>query len=178
MITFKKIIDNIFIIISKKQTLFEFLLNFSFVLIIFAIATLLYWDNINRSIISNNRCKISIDNEDLTYNLKVYNPNKDNANIFDISYDNTNKNNIKIDCSCPVGETINKFGIPYYDKKDEKIRQVEKYCYCNKDYSYNQEDLTKLSFDGDAFLVDYYDKLYDKYAYGNVIIEDRLSFPK
>ena len=97
MISFKKIIDDIFSIISKKQSLFEFLLNFSFVLIIFAIATVLYWDNINRSIISNNRCKVTIDNEDLTYNLKVYNPDKDNANIFDISYDNTNENNIKID---------------------------------------------------------------------------------
>lgn len=178
MISFKKIIDDIFIIISKKQTLFEFLLNFSFVLIIFAIATLLYWDNINRSIITNNRCKISIDNEDLTYNLKVYNPNKENANIFDISYDNTNEKNIKIDCSCPVGETVNKFEIPYYDKKDEKIRQVEKYCYCNRDYGYNQIDLTNLSLDGDAFLIDYYDKLYDNYSYGNVRIDERLSFPK
>jgi hypothetical protein len=168
MISFKKIIDDIFIIISKKQTLFEFLLNFSFVLIIFAIATLLYWDNINRSIITNNRCKISIDNEDLTYNLKVYNPNKENANIFDISYDNTNEKNVKIDCSCPVGETVNKFKIPYYDKKDEKIRQVEKYCYCNKDYKYELENLKDLSLDGDAFLIDYYDKLYDKYSYGNV----------
>ena len=53
MINIKGIIDDIFIIISKKQTLFEFLLNLSFVLIIFAIIVIFYWDSINRSIIHN-----------------------------------------------------------------------------------------------------------------------------
>ena len=62
--------------------------------------------------------------------------------------------------------------------QENQIRQIEKYCYCNKDYIYDTTALSKLNFDGDAFLVDYYDKLYDKYAYGNVTFEDKLNFPK
>ena len=165
---------DIFNIISKKQSLFEFLLNLSFVLIIFAIAIIFYWDSINRSIIHNNRCKITIDNEDLTYNLKVY--GKENANIFDISYDNTKEKNIKIDCSCPAGDQINKFNIPYYNNRDKKVEQLEKYCYCSKKYQYTTDKLSELTFNGDAFLVDYYDNLFDQYALGNNS-QDILSFP-
>jgi len=177
MINIKGTIDDIFTIISKKQTLFEFLLNLSFVLIIFVIIMIFYWDSINRSIINNNRCKVSIDNSDLTYNLQVSNKNKDNANIFNISYDNTH--NIKIDCSCPVGETLNKFEFPYYNNVNKKNDNIIKYCYCAKDYQYiNNTNLTNLELDGDAFLVDYYDGLFKHYAGGNSNMEEKIVFPK
>ncbi len=172
---FKIIIDDIFNIISKKQSFFEFLLNLSFVLIIFAIVVVIYWDSINRSIINTNRCKINIDNDDLTYNIKVYNPDKENANIFDISYDNSVDKNIKIDCSCPAGDTINKFNIPYYNNKDRKVQQLEKYCYCSQNYQY--DNLTSLKTEGDAFLVDYYDNIFNRYTNGYQFNEP-LIFPQ
>ena len=166
MINIKGIIDDIFVIISKKQTLFEFLLNLSFVLIIFIVIVIFYWDSINRSIIHNSRCKVSIDNTDATYNLKV--SNKDNVNLFDISYDNTDQKNVKIDCACPIGEQINKFEIPYYNKKDEKIDQLYKYCYCENNYNYDRINLNNHILDGDAFMVDYYKDLFESYSYGNI----------
>jgi len=174
MINIKGIIDDIFIIISKKQTLFEFLLNLSFVLIIFAIIIIFYWDSINRSIIHNSRCKVSIDNTDSTYNLDVF--NKDNNKLFNISYDNTNEHNVKIECSCPEGETINKFPIPYYNNKDNKVEQLSKYCYCDKNYNYTTESLNDFKLDGDGFMVDYYGDLFKSYSSGN-LINNRLEFP-
>lgn len=178
MINIKGTIDDIFSIISKKQTLFEFLLNLSFVLIIFVIIMIFYWDSINRSIINNNRCKVSIDNSDLTYNLKVSNTSIDNANIFNISYDNTKDKNIKIDCSCPVGETLNKFEFPYYNNENKKIDNRTKYCYCAKDYQYtNNANLTNLDLDGDAFLVDYYKGLFKHYAGGSSNYTESIGFP-
>ncbi len=175
MFSLKLIIDDIFNIISKKQSLYEFLLNLSFVLIIFAIAVIFYWDSINRSIINTNRCKINIDNDDLTYNLKVYNPDKDNANIFNISYDNSADKNVKIDCSCPIGDTINKFSIPYYNNRDNKVEQLHKYCNCSKDYQY--DNLNSLKTEGDAFLVDYYDTIFNRYTSGYQFNEP-LIFPQ
>lgn len=178
MINIKGTIDDIFTIISKKQTLFEFLLNLSFVLIIFVIIMIFYWDSINRSIINNNRCKVSIDNSDLTYNLKVYNSGIDNANIFNISYDNTTDKNIKIDCACPVGETLNKFEFPYYNNINKKDDVLNKYCYCAKDYQYTKNTgLTNLDLDGDAFLVDYYKGLFNYYANGNSNMNQPIMFP-
>lgn len=174
MINIKGIIDDIFIIISKKQTLFEFLLNLSFVLIIFAIIIIFYWDSINRSIIHNSRCKVSIDNTDSTYNLDVFNEN--NNKLFNISYDNTEEHNVKIECSCPEGEKINKFAIPYYNNKDNKVEQLSKYCYCENDYSYTDDKLDKFKLDGDGFMVDYYDDLFKSYSSG-VLRDNKLEFP-
>jgi len=174
MINIKQIIDDIFIIISKKQTLFEFLLNLSFVLIIFIILIIFYWDSINRSIIHNSRCKISIDNSDITYNLNISNEN--NSSLYDISYDKSK--NIKIDCTCPIGEKINKFDIPIWNEKDKKVEQIKKYCYCDNNYQYNNIELNNLKVDGDAFLVDYYNKLFEKTAYGTTDITERIYFPE
>lgn len=174
MINIKGIIDDIFIIISKKQTLFEFLLNLSFVLIIFAVIVIFYWDNINRSIIHNSRCKVSIDNSDLTYNLKVYNTNNDN--LFDISYDNTIEKNIKIDCACPNGETINKFIIPYYNNIDKNTQQIDKFCYCDKNYKYSTSILNDVKLDGDTFMMDYYKTLFDNFSTGT-LDNNILKFP-
>ena len=179
MINIKGIIDDIFIIISKKQTLFEFLLNLSFVLIIFAIIVIFYWDSINRSIIHNSRCKVSIDNSDITYNLNVsINKDNDNANLFNISYDNSKEKNVKIECACPIGEQINKFNIPFYNTRDNKVEELNKYCYCEKDYQYNSDEMEKLNLDGDAFMIDYYGDLFSKYAGGNNYSSISLEFPE
>lgn len=165
MINIKEIIDDIFNIITKKQTIFEIILNLSFILIIFIITGIFYWDSINRSIINNSRCKVSMNNSDLTYNVSFM---KDNTNIYNISYDNTSDKNIKIDCTCPIGETINTFDISYYNQKDQKLEQINKYCYCDKTYSYDMDGKKKLQMEGDAFLVDYYKTLYNSESIENL----------
>lgn len=183
MINLKQIFDDIYIIIAKKQSLFEFILNLTFVLIIFLLLTILYWDNINRSIINNGRCKIAINNSDLTYNLKVYNKEKNNTNIFDISYDGTKEHNVKIDCSCPVGNKPNQFSIPIHNQKDNIDYKVEKICYCDDDYKdglyndFGSLDINKIDMDGDSFLEDYYKNFYDNYGIKSIKFSP-IDFPK
>lgn len=172
MINIKEIIDDIFNIITKKQTIFEIVLNLSFILIIFIIIGIFYWDSINRSIINNSRCKVSMNNSDLTYNVNFM---KDNTNIYNISYDNTIEKNMKIDCTCPIGETINKFDISYYNQKDQKLEQMTKYCYCDNTYSYDMNGKKELQMEGDAFLVDYYRTLYNSESIENL---GSIEFPR
>lgn len=173
MINLKKIFDDIFIIITKKQSLFEFFLNLTFVLIIFIIIVLLYWDSINRSIINNGRCKININNTDVNYNLEFYNKPQGNTNIFNISYDGTPKHNLKVDCACPIGETPNKFQVPIYDYESKKINKIDKFCYCDAKYdgetvndNIGSINMNNVSMDGDAFLMDYYTGFYNNYSKG------------
>lgn len=172
MINFKQIFDDIYVIIAKKQSFFEFLLNLTFILIISIILIILYWDSINRSIINTGRCKIAINSGDLTYNLNIYDK-KENTHLFDISYDNTDDKNYKVECSCPIGDTVNKFQIPVWNNKNRQIDKLDKYCYCDKTYTQNVIDTTtntmdkdKINMDGDAFLIDYYNGLFDSVQSG------------
>ena len=154
MINLKILISDFYNILNTKQTFFELLLNLTFVLILLIIAVIFYWDNINRSIINTSRCKIIMNNEDNIFNLYAYKSDK-SAKLFDISYDNTKKHNIKIDCSCPAGESVKKFNVPYYDYEDQKVnKDLYKYCKCDNDYS--SETPSSFVFEGDAFLKDYY----------------------
>jgi len=173
MINLKKIFDDIFIIIAKKQSLFEFFLNLSFVLIIFIIIVVLYWDSINRSIINNGRCKVKIDNSDVTYNLEFYNKQRSNTNIFNISYDGTDKHNLKVECACPTGDTPNNFKVPVYDYGSKKVSNINKFCYCDANYDGEAVnngiggiDTTNVAMEGDAFLMDYYTGFYASYNKG------------
>jgi len=182
MINIKQIIDDIYIIIGKKQSFFEFILNLSFVLIIFIILVILYWDNINRSIINKGRCKISINNSDVTYNLNIYDK-ETKTNIINISYDNSDSKHHKIDCACPIGNTINEFNIPVWNQEQKKFYDSRKVCYCDNDYktniTTNDQKLikSKINLDGDAFLIDYYDGLLDAYESGKTKYTS-INFPK
>jgi hypothetical protein len=172
MINIKQIIDDIYIVIGKKQSFFEFILNLSFVLIVFIILVILYWDNINRSIINNGRCKIAVNNSDVTYNLNIYDKTK-NTNIIEISYDNTPEHNYKIDCACPVGNTINEFYVPVWSQTENKIENRRKVCYCDNNYKTDVSDnvnnniiKNKIGLDGDGFLIDHYSGLLDAFETG------------
>jgi len=160
MKTFNMFINDIYEVITKKHTIFEFLLNLTFVLILVVIGVIFYWDTINRSIVKTSRCKITLNNNDLNYNLQFY--NTDNIKLYNLSYDNTPQHNVKIDCACPKGDVANTFTIPYYNDETKKIsNKVLKHCFC--DNSYNQ-DSDKYLIDGDAFLVDYYKDIYKTYG--------------
>jgi len=177
MINLKQIFDDIYFIIAKKQTFFEFILNLTFVLIIFIIIVILYWDSINRSIISNGRCKININDSDITYNLNIFSktnsPDTNNTNLINISYDNTEEHNHKIDCACPYGNIPNDFNIPMWNNVEQKVYNARKVCFCDKNYQSpitnsitNTINKDKLKLDGDAFLIDYYNGLLDSYQFG------------
>jgi len=172
MINLKLLFSDFYNILNTKQTLFEILLNLTFVLILLIIAVIFYWDNINRSIINTSRCKIVMNNEDNIFNLDIYN-NANTAKILKVSYDNTKKHNVKIDCACPTGTTVNEFRVPFYNYEDQKLEtDLRKYCKCDNNYV----DLSNnYNYYGDAFLQDYYKEVY--MDIDNVNNQKRLIFP-
>jgi len=175
MFNLKTIINIFYDIINKKQTFFEIILNLSFILIILIIATIFYWDSINRTIINTSRCKIMINNDDSEYNLYVYDKDQQNK-LYKISYDNNKNHNIKIDCACPTGDIANNINIPYYDFKDQKVyNDLNKQCLCDKNYdsSYNTKD---YKYEGDAFLIDFYKDMYNTLNTHSTYT-NKLNFP-
>jgi len=174
MLNLKILLNDFYNIFNKKQTFFEIILNLSFILILFIFIFIFYWDSINRNIINTNRCKVLINNDDAFYNLYVYDINK-NSKLYNLSYDNTKYHNLKIDCTCPKGDIVNKFNIPYYDSKDEKVRNdLIKICKCDDKY----DDIPKsdYKYEGDAFLIDYYKDL-NKNINNSHIYTNKLYFP-
>jgi len=172
MLNIKQIFDDIYIIIAKKQTFFEFLLNLSFILIILIILVILYWDNINRNIINKGRCKLVINHDDITFNVDIK-EKQNKTNLLNISYDNSIEKNIKVDCVCPSGNTPNQFNIPIWNNNEKRVQEIKKTCYCDNDYNSTINDKTTGIFDsakvyveGDAFLEDYYTGLLDSYSSG------------
>ena len=169
MIKIKLLFDDIYNILIQKQTLFEFILNLSFILIIFIIIVVLYWDSINRKIIKTGRCRITLDNSDSMYNVSIYDK-KDNTSVLNISYDNTPNHTYDVKCTCPTGEYVNKFeDIPIYNPIGDKFEGITKYCYCDSEkYAENIYDnivhkfkYNDIILDGDTFLVNYYNTYYD-----------------
>lgn len=173
MINLKILFNDFYNILNEKQTLFEILLNLTFVLILLIIAIIFYWDNINRKIINTSRCKIIMNNEDNIFNLDIYDKSE-NKKIINVSYDNTKKHNVKINCACPVGTTQNKFQVPYYNYEDQKLEtDLYKYCQCDAQYESPSND---YSYEGDAFLKDYYTDIYTDIASADNR-NKRLIFP-
>lgn len=169
MIKIKVLFDDIYNVLTEKHTVFEFILNICFILIIFIIFVVFYWDSINRSIIKTGRCRVTLDNTDSMYNMRIYDKDTDTS-ILHMSYDNTPKHKFNIDCVCPTGEYVNRFdNIPVYNASDDRFDRVTKYCYCDKEaYQDNIYDNTNRQFnynniimDGDTFLVDYYKSYYE-----------------
>lgn len=176
MLNLKQIFDDIYIIIAKKQSFFEFILNLTFILIVLIIIVILYWDNINRNIISKGRCKININNSDVTFNVNIK-KKADNTNLVNISYDNSSEHKVKLDCICPAGNTPNNFNVPVWIPEENKVRNLQKICYCDNNYATSDSagvnnattssiDNTKVTLEGDAFLKDYYNGLLDSYSSG------------
>jgi len=183
MLNLKQIFDDIYIIIAKKQSFFEFILNLTFILIVLIIIVILYWDNINRNIISKGRCKIAVNNSDVTFNIGIKNK-KDNANLVNISYDNSPDHKVKVDCSCPFGNTPNNFIVPIWIPQENRVRNIEKVCFCDNDYNTdvkttitNTIDNVKVNLEGDAFLKDYYNGLLSSSSVGITSFEP-INFSK
>ena len=173
MFNFGILINKFYDIFNKQQTIFEIILNLSFILILFLIAFIFYWDSINRSVLNTSRCKAIIKNDDSNYTAYFYDDkNTKNNKLFSISYDNTRNHNIKINCEgvCNKSSTDssvvqNNIEIPYYDYKEQKIdTSYTKRCYCDKNYLegvVGYSKLPNLGIDGDEFLADYYKNFYN-----------------
>jgi len=172
MFNFGILINKFYDIFNKQQTFFEIILNLTFILILFILAFIFYWDSINRSVINNSRCKALIKNDDSNYTAYFYNDKTNkNTKLFSISYDNTKNHNVKISCegvcsksSADNGVILNTIDIPYYDYKEQRIdTSYTKKCYCDSDYfstNINYSKLDDLGIDGDNFLADYYTEFY------------------
>jgi len=188
MFNFGILINSFYDIFNKQQTIFEVILNLTFILILFIIAFIFYWDSINRSVINTSRCKAIIRNDDASYTVNFYDTKSKNNKLFSISYDNSRNHNVKINCDgvCNknIGETgvfENKIQIPYYDYKEQKIdNSYTKTCLCDKNYINNRLYTAYLPDfgvgEGDKFLEDYYTDLYNNSLSINSY-DKKLYFP-
>ena len=144
-------ISSVYNVLTKGFTSFEFLLNTSFILILFLIIYIFYWHYINRSIAKINRCKINLNSDAGLYNMYVL---YDQTKIYRIKYDNTTNHNVSIDCSCPPGNVPNTFKVKAYDSQTDSVQTVNKYCTCDK--FYNADNTNKIYYSGDDFLTDFH----------------------
>ena len=172
---YEPIINSFSDIITRGFSIYELLLNISFILIIGLIIFIFYWHNINRQIAKLNRCKINLNSEGSgsIYNLYTY---YDQTKLYKLRYDNTTKHNVSVDCVCPTGNIPNKFEVPVYNMENEKLQKYNKYCVCDKSYDLTEKN--KIRVDGDEFLSSYY-RNYD-YSIGamkNNHNFDKLIFP-
>lgn len=149
--------NNIF---NKNFSLFEVLLNLSFILIICVIIYIVYWTLLNRKIANINRCKINLNSIGNYYNISsLYN----NKKMYSINYETGDKHNVSVNCSCPSGTIANTFKIPLYNHNTEKMQIIDKYCLCDDFYTLNSKDnKNKITYSGDEFLTNYYKDNYDK----------------
>lgn len=184
MINIKYLFDDIYMVMMKKQTIFEILLHLTFILIIFLLIVIFYWDTIKRNILKTARCKITMDNSDSQFNVRLFDKNT-NSSIININYDNTKKHNNKIDCVCPRGNELNNFkDIPVFNSDTKKVEKVDKICYCDDNYKKNiyDENIGALDndnilLDGDSFLVNFYGGLLDDIKDIRDIRDRQLTFP-
>jgi len=192
MIKIKSLFDDIYNVLTQKHTFYEFILNLTFILIIFIIIIVFYWDSINRNIIKTGRCRVTLDNTDNMFNMSIYDKSN-NTQILNISYDNTPQHKHDVSCACPKGDYVNKFeNIPIYNVKDDKFEGVTKYCYCdNENYTdniydnqVNQFNYNDIVLDGDTFLVNYYNSYYEslyknptEHNQNKSLFGTKLSFP-
>lgn len=190
MFNFGILINKFYDIFNKQQTIFEIILNLSFVLILFIIAFIFYWDSINRSVINTSRCKAIIKNDDSTYTVNFYKDKETKKEkLFSVSYDNTRNHNVKINCeglcgklSSESGVVKNNINIPYFDYKEQKIDgSYTKICYCDKDHDLegttNHNNHRNLGMDGDQFLADYYKTFYTNMDGNPTSYSYKLYFP-
>lgn len=184
MINIKYLFDDIYMVMMKKQTLFEILLHLSFILIVSLLIIIFYWDTIKRNILKTSRCRITLDNSDNQFNVRFFDKNT-NSSIININYDNTKKHNYKIDCVCPTGNELNVIkDIPVYNNEIKVVEKVDKICYCDDNYKKNIYDDSiggldndNILLDGDSFLVNFYGGLLDDIKQTKPIKERQLSFP-
>lgn len=184
MINIKYLFDDIYMVMMKKQTIFEIMLHISFILIIFMLIFIFYWDTIKRNVIKTSRCKLTLDNSDNMFNLRIFDKNT-NTSVININYDNTKNHNYKIDCVCPTGNELNTIKrIPIYNNETKTTDYIEKNCYCDKNYYNNIHDSSidglnndNIILDGDSFLVNFYQGLLDDIQDTRPIKDKQLSFP-
>ena len=145
---------DVFEMFFKEWSLYEIFLNILLIILFFIIASIIYWDTINKKIHTTSRCKKQkefYDKNKGIYNLNV--KNKSGENLFNIKYDFNNKEQ-NIECSCNKGNFGSTFeNIPLKNlKTNENIYSEPIYCNCDKKYSY---DYTNSILEGNPGLIRY-----------------------
>jgi hypothetical protein len=152
-------INDIYTILTKDITMSEILLNMTFIIIIFIISYIFYWDILNKQVINNSKCKNNLKIMNSDRNFYYVNAKDDNNTyLYNIKYDMLSKKP-SVDCKCPVGDIQNNFeNIKIFDKtKPDGTKNVikSKYCYCDKKYDFDTLNNDNIYYTGNQFLVDY-----------------------
>jgi len=148
-----KIINLMTDILTKRYTLNELILHISFILIIFLIIYIFYWHYINRKIAKINRCKVSLTSDSNIYSINAtYNQSK----LYKVDYNSNDSKDISIECTCPTGNVPNRFDVPVYDNLNKVTNIYNKHCVCDQNYASDVANASKINYDGDEFLVDFY----------------------
>lgn len=165
--------NNIF---NKSFSLFEILLNLSFILIICLIIYIVYWNLLNRKIANINRCKINLNSIDNYYNISSHYNNK---KLYSINYKTGDSHNVSVNCSCPSGNIANTFKIPVYNHKTDDMEIIDKYCLCDDYYNLNEKNINKnIRYSGDEFLTNYYSTNYDNELSTFKNPNKKINFPE
>ena len=140
-------------ILTKRYSLNELILHISFILIIFLIIYIFYWHYINRQIAKINRCKVSLTSDGNIYSVNAtYNQSK----LYKVDYNTNDSKDISIECTCPTGNVPNRFDVPVYDTLNKVTNIYNKTCVCDQNYASDVANASKINYDGDEFLVDFY----------------------
>lgn len=161
---------------NKNFSLFEILLNSSFILIMFIIIYIVYWNLLNRKIANINRCKINLNSIDNYYNVSLLYNNK---KMFSVNYQTGDTHNVNVNCSCPAGNIANNFKIPVYNPTTDEMQIIDKYCLCDDFYNINSSDSkNKITYSGDNFLSNYYNINYNAELSSLNYPNEKIPFPE
>ena len=150
-------LDEIFEIFTSTYYLSEFFINIFFIFLVLIITIIIYWDNINRKVSENSRCKKQIDIYDKSKGVYLIEANDKNKNkLFDIKYILGAKRN-SVECKCAEGDVVNNFtDIRIRDLKNNRtINNFSKTCSCDRFYDIGVGN--EIIYSGDPGIVRYMD---------------------
>jgi len=145
----------IFMTLKENIKLSEFCLNSLFIILIFIISMIIYWDTINSKVAKTSRCKRQLDMSNKNNNFYIIKAtDKNKSPLYDITYDTT-QYNTNVECACNPGKFINNFtNIPIRNLRTNTNTVVDKTCNCDKYYDLGYKN-EKLKLDGDPGLLRY-----------------------
>ena len=146
-----------------KFNFYELLLNVVFLLLVIIFISIIYWDNINKKVANDSRCKRQYEQYNKNTNKYIVNAtDKDDNDLFKITYD-IKERKTNVECNCKKGNVINNFeNIKVKSLKDNKDHKVNKSCSCEEyyDLGVNSKDII---YDGDPGILRYITSGYNDF---------------
>lgn len=128
-------------------------LFFVSLLLLFFIIYMIHYSIIQKEVRKRSRCLRAKHSYAAGGQYEMKAVHEDGTDLYKLSY-NMPKKEVKHECICPEGDTINTFkDIKYYDLKTASDRKIEKMmCHCDKAYDNISDD---IFYDGHPGLVRY-----------------------